>query len=53
MGIWLHDALKAAYPQYKFGYVESDIKKCCDFVKYKAAYGNNLNIEQPYNPNYK
>ena len=35
MGIWLHDALKAAYPQYTFGYVESDIKKCCDFVKYK------------------
>ena len=27
--------------------------KHCDFVKYKAAYGNNLNIEQPYNPNYK
>ena len=27
--------------------------KHCDFVKYKAVYGNNLNIEQPYNPNYK
>mgnify|MGYP003561182005 FL=1 len=27
--------------------------KHCDYVKYKAAYGNNLDIEQPYNPNYK
>lgn len=35
VGIWLYDALKNAYPHYRFGYVESDKRKCGNLVKYK------------------
>lgn len=35
MGIWLQDVLKNLYPQYQFGYIESDKNKCSDLVKYK------------------
>jgi len=43
-GIWLHDVLKELYPQFKFGYVESDKKKCCEDVIYK----DELDVKNDY-----